>query len=93
MSFNELARLRMEANHHDHWKEIYERLVSWELELTRLVDVGHRELAGNRLARERREDLARYVTLTLDQFNGQRRRFRDELEEAIRLVVEAAGGS
>lgn len=60
VSFNEMTRLRMEADHHEHWKEIYERLVSWELELTRLADPGLVESHANQ-ARDANTEFARFV--------------------------------
>jgi DNA-binding response OmpR family regulator len=60
MSFNELARLRMEANEPEHWREIYERLVSWELELTRLADPGLVESHADQV-RDANAEFARFV--------------------------------
>jgi CheY-like chemotaxis protein len=38
--FAELARMRLEARHWRDWISIYETMVTWELELTRLEDPG-----------------------------------------------------
>jgi DNA-binding response OmpR family regulator len=39
-SFAELARLRMEARDWRAWRDIYEKMVAWELQLQRLTDPG-----------------------------------------------------
>jgi DNA-binding NarL/FixJ family response regulator len=59
-SFAELARLRMDARDWRDWADIYDRLVSWELELTRLGDPGLAESHADQM-RDANAEFCRFV--------------------------------
>lgn len=59
-SFAELARLRMEARDWRDWAGIYDRLVSWELELTRLGDPSLAESHADQM-RDANAEFGRFV--------------------------------
>ncbi len=59
-SFSDLARRRMEANHWQDWIDIYDRMVSWELELNRLEDPGLTEAHADQV-RDANSEFSRFV--------------------------------